>query len=85
MQAVNSTTLQQQAHSVQERVSWQREPAPAPSKTAKRTETFSLPEDVVTLSSQRSSSTNAPTGKKPSEPVNSAETKALRESFSVYA
>jgi hypothetical protein len=50
----------------------------------RRTE-FILPEDVVNLSKDRSSITDAPIKKKPSVPVTLAESKALRESFSVYA
>jgi hypothetical protein len=80
-----SNNLHHRALSVQERVSWQREPAPVPGKIAQTKNTFTLPEDVVSLSSVRSAPPEATAGKKPSIPVNQHESKALRGNFSVYA
>lgn len=55
-----------------------------PVKTAPDKNAYRLPEDVVTLSKDRSSLLASSADKKPSVPVTQAEKRALRESFSVY-
>lgn len=85
MQPVNENILQKQSVPVQQRT-FVREETPAKlSRAAHDRNRYGLPEDFVTLSTARLSSLEASAEKKPSEPVTPAETKALRNSFSVYA
>lgn len=52
---------------------------------SKRTSSFNLPEDFVTLTMDRSATLEAYANKKSSVPVSTSEKKALRDTFSVYA
>lgn len=54
-----------------------------PAKIPLRVDKFQLPEEVVTLSKERFS--NLSYKKEPSAPVTLAESRALRDIFSVYA
>ena len=85
MQPVNDSRLQHQVMPAQQRISGQRETSPHSVKTTPRGDTFSLPEDVVNLSTGRSSILDSSVNKKPSVSVSQVERKALQNSFSVYA
>jgi len=61
----------------------QRTAASYPVKTPLRRNPDILPEDVVTLTKDRSA--NLSLKKEPSAPVNASESRALRDSFSTYA
>ena len=85
MQPVNDSRLQHQVMPAQQRISGQSETSPHPVKTTQRGDTFSLPEDVVNLSTDRSSILDSSVNKKPSISVSPVERKALQDSFSEYA
>jgi hypothetical protein len=77
--------LHHMAVSVQERISRQREPALAPGKTEQSKNSFTLPEDVVSLSSVRPAPVEAAAGEKPSFPAKDDKSNELRKSFSIFA
>jgi hypothetical protein len=85
MQPVNDSRLQHQVIPDQQRISGQGETSPPPAKTTKRGGSLYLPEDVVNLSTDRSSILDSPVNKKPSVSVSPDERRALQDSFSVYA
>ena len=85
MQPVNDNLLQQQIIPAQQKTFGQKGIAQESVKTPSRIATSGFPEDVVNLSTDRSSIQDAPVKKKPSIPVSLAERKALKDSFSVYA
>jgi hypothetical protein len=85
MQPVINTQLQHQVTPPQQRIPGLRDALTSPAKMSTSRNTFALPEDVVSLSTDRSSILDNPVNRKPSVPVTSFEKKALRESFSVYA
>jgi len=85
MQLVNSSTLQQQVISPQPRMPDNRERSLYPAKTPLRGNEFIFLEDVVTLSTDRSSIPDSSVSKRPSTPVTQAEKMALQDTFSVYA
>ena len=58
---------------------------PLPVKATSNSNRLNLPEDFVSLSSDRSHTPDYPLKKTPSIPVSSIERNALRDSFSVYA
>jgi len=84
MQPVNSSRVQHQAIPAQQRISGYRETSPYSVEKSGRGDSFILPEDVVNLSTDRSSIPDSSVSKKPSVPVTTAEKNALRDSFSVY-
>lgn len=84
MQPVNQNQPQHQVIPSQQRMPVYGEPSLRPAVTARSGDKFILPEDVVSLSSRLSLTPDSPVSKKPSLPVTPAETKALRESFSLY-
>lgn len=84
MQPVNDSRLQLQTMPVRQRSSEHKEAA-EPGVTTRRGDTFVLPEDVVNLSSDRTTIPDSSVNKKPSVSVSAVERKALRDSFSVYA
>lgn len=83
MQPVNDNRIQQLIIPQQQRSHENRGASPNVVQTPLRKNTDILPEDVVTLSSNRSSALSVK--KEPSSPVTTAESKALRDVFSVYA
>ena len=83
MQPVNGYRVQQQITPPQQRSYGSSEIVSSAVRTPQHTNTTILPEDVVTLSNDRSSALSLK--KEPSSPVTTAESKALREVFSVYA
>jgi hypothetical protein len=85
MQPVNDTHLQHQAFTDHQKISGNGETSTSPSKSVRSGNMLHLNEDVVTLSTDRSSILETPVNKKPSVQVTSPERKALRDSFSVYA
>ena len=85
MQPVNDNRLQYQAIPAQPKISVHRETSHYSFEAPSRRNTPLLPEDVVHLSTDRSSLLDPAVKKEPSVPVSSAESKALRDSFSVYA
>ena len=85
MQPVNDNRLQQQVVPAQQRVSGHRETSPSIAKTPPGRGASVFPEDVVNLSTDRSSIQDTPVTKKPSVAVTINERKALQDSFSVYA
>lgn len=85
MQPVNVNQLQKNVIPAQQRISGQRDPSPNSVKTSPGRDAFVLPDDVVSLSSDRSSIADFLVNKKPSVPVSPVERKALQDSFSVYA
>ena len=83
MQPVNSNSIQHQVIHARQRTPENSETIPGSVKNPLRNSTVSLPDDVVTLSTDRISTLSLK--KDPSAPVTPAESKALRDSFSVYA
>ena len=83
MQPINERTIQQQVIPTRQRTSGQRETTSNSVKTSLRGKVLNLPEDIITLSKDHSAALSLK--KAPSTPVIPAESKALRESFSVYA
>jgi len=83
MQPVNENRIQTQVIPNRPRVSGQSETMSNSGRTPLRRNTGSLPEDLVTLSKERSASLSIK--KAPSAPVNPSESRALRDSFSTYA
>lgn len=85
MQPINDRRLQNQVTVVPQKISRHNEASPNQTKTAPHRNLSALPEDIVTLSTDQSSIAASAVIKKPSIPVSTAEKKALRDSFSVYA
>lgn len=85
MSPVADNSLQMQSIQAQQQMSRIPESTAHSVKTSSRRDTFVLPEDIVTLSAERSSNLASSVNKKPSLPVTPTEMKALRDSFSVYA
>ena len=83
MQPVSDNRIQSQIFPPRQRTNGDRESAPSGVKTSLRKNKDILPEDVVTLSSDRSAALSLK--KEPSSPVTTAESNALRNVFSVYA
>jgi hypothetical protein len=83
MRAVNESNPLHQTITARQIPSGQREMTSNSEKTPLRRNTAIQTEDVVTLSKDRSSIISSK--KEPSAPVTPAESKALRDSFSVYA
>jgi hypothetical protein len=83
MQPVNDNHIQSQIFPPRQRTYEKRESASNGVRIPLRKNKDILPEDVVTLSSDRSSALSLK--KDPSSPVTTAESKALRDAFSVYA
>jgi hypothetical protein len=83
MQPVNDSLIQHQIISAQPKTAGKRDSAVHEVKAPLRMSAAILPEDIVTLSKDRSSALSLK--KEPSAPVTLAESKALREVFSVYA
>ncbi len=83
MQAVNESSHQHQVIPAQQRAAGNMKTTSNTVKTQLRRNTVTLPDDLVTLSKDRSSTLSLK--KEPSAPVTTAESKALRDSFSVYA
>ncbi|HXE95679.1 MAG TPA: hypothetical protein VN642_04705 [Dongiaceae bacterium] len=83
MQPVNDSSFQHRVIPAQQKISVNREPSPNSVKTHPHRDT--LPEDIVTLSTDRSRLLDPSAKKDPSVPVTPAESKALRDIFSVYA
>lgn len=81
MQPMNNNLVQNQIHPSQQRTPG----TPSPAKTSPARNAFSLPEDLVNLSTDRSAQLDSFINKKPSVPVTTGERKALKDSFSVYA
>jgi uncharacterized Zn finger protein len=83
MRAVNESNPLHQTIAARQIPTGQMEMASNSDKIPLHRNTVIQPEDVVTLSKDRSSIMSLK--KEPSAPVTSAESKALRDSFSVYA
>jgi hypothetical protein len=83
MQPVSSNHIQNNVIPTPKMTSGQREATSYPVKTPLRRNPGILPEDVVTLTKDRSA--NLSVKKEPSAPVNASESKALRDGFSTYA
>ncbi|NTV49609.1 MAG: hypothetical protein HGB32_12970 [Geobacteraceae bacterium] len=83
MQPVHGNSIQHQVIPARHRTPDSSETASGSVNTPLRKNTVSLPDDVVTLSTDRISTLSLK--KEPSAPVTPAESKALRDSFSVYA
>lgn len=83
MQPVSNNTIQHQVISTPKRPSGQSDSTLNSGKIPLRKNSITLPEDIVTLSQERSSTLSQK--KDPSKPVTAEESMALRESFSVYA
>jgi hypothetical protein len=83
MQPVHSNSIQHQVIPVRQRTPDNSETTSGSANISLRNNTISLPDDVVTLSTDRISTLSLK--KEPSAPVTVAESKALRDSFSVYA
>ena len=83
MQPVNDKLTQHQIIPLQLKTPGNRNSAVSADKKPLRVHTYILPEDIVTLSEERSSVFLLK--KEPSTPVTYAESQALRDSFSVYA
>jgi hypothetical protein len=83
MQPVSDSSFQQRVIPAQQNVSANRDPSTYAAKVQPRRDT--LPEDVVSLSTDRFRLLDPAVKKSPSVPVTPAESKAIRESFSVYA
>ena len=83
MQPINDNRIQSQIFPPRQRTYGNRESESNGVKTSLRKNKDVLPEDIVTLSSDRSSALSLK--KEPSSPVTTAESNALRNVFSVYA
>lgn len=85
MQAINDSGFQQHDITTTKRIYGSSETTVPVFKTAKRNNSFLLPEDIINLSMDRSATLEASAKKMPSLAVSSTEKSALRDSFSVYA
>ena len=83
MQPVSDNRLQPQIIPAQPKTPDHRDASTYPTTTSPNRNTFALPEDVVNLSTDRSSILESPVNKKPSVPVSAGERKALQDNFSV--
>jgi hypothetical protein len=83
MQPIIDSRIQQQTIPTHQRTHGRGESTSNAVKTPLRVSTGILPEDMVTLTKDRLSTLSQK--KEPSAPVTSAENKALRDNFSVYA
>jgi hypothetical protein len=85
MQPVNNSLIRNQAHPSQQRIPANRDTSAYSVKSSSSTNAFSLPEDVVNLSTGNPSNLESMVKKISSVPVTRVERKALQDSFSVYA